>query len=192
MKTGRVIFTAVALAILPLATVAQGFEKAPTASKAVDAKVTLEEWRLLAEQGNAIAQYNLGLKYNAGAVFPLDSSDFLRWSDLAEQQGISIRQVIHGEAVHWFRLAAEQGLPKAQNYLGYMYTQGRGVPQDYGEAVRWFRLAAAQNYDDAWFSLGYMYEDGSVTLLKQRNWDQSIQVGRVGRTVTLQIKWTRL
>ena len=34
------------------------------------------------------------------------------------------------EAVKWFRKAAEQGDASAQNDLGVMYQNGRGVPQD--------------------------------------------------------------
>jgi len=35
-------------------------------------------------------------------------------------------------------MAAEQGFADAQVNLGFMYHNGRGVPQDYAEAVKWF------------------------------------------------------
>ena len=41
------------------------------------------------------------------------------------------------QAVKWFRKAAEQGNAFAQFNLGQIYTQGKGVPQDYAEAVKW-------------------------------------------------------
>ena len=41
------------------------------------------------------------------------------------------------EAVRWYRLAAEQGLARAQTNLGFMYANGSGVPQDAAEATRW-------------------------------------------------------
>jgi TPR repeat protein len=66
----------------------------------------------------------------------------------------------YGEAVRWFRLAAEQGHTGAQFRLGLAYGLGDGVPQDYGEAVRWFRLAAEQGHADAQATLGYMYAAG--------------------------------
>jgi TPR repeat protein len=50
----------------------------------------------------------------------------------------------HAEAVKWYRLAAEQGLLRAQIALAYRYKDGDGVPQNDAEAVKWFRLAAAQ------------------------------------------------
>jgi TPR repeat protein len=48
------------------------------------------------------------------------------------------------QAVKWFRLAADQGLAKAQSHLSFMYHDGRGVPQDDVQAQMWFNLAAAQ------------------------------------------------
>jgi TPR repeat protein len=44
----------------------------------------------------------------------------------------------------WFQRAAEQGHPVAKLYLGVMYAEGRGVPQDYVRAHMWFSLAVAQ------------------------------------------------
>ena len=44
----------------------------------------------------------------------------------ANGQGVALD---HVEAVKWYRLAANQGLAKAQNELGYDYAQGRGVPK---------------------------------------------------------------
>ena len=52
----------------------------------------LQEIRALAEQGDAIAQYNLGSMYATGDGVPEDRA----------------------EAARWFRLAAEQGLADAQ------------------------------------------------------------------------------
>ena len=41
-----------------------------------------------------------------------------------------------------FLRAAEAGHSEAQDYLGWCYNNGQGVPQDYVEAVKWFRKAA--------------------------------------------------
>ena len=65
------------------------------------------------------------------------------------------------EAVKWYRLAAEQGVAKAQYNLGWMYMNGRGVPQDYQEAVKWYRLAAELGHAKAQTNLGVMYENGN-------------------------------
>jgi hypothetical protein len=55
---------------------------------------------------------------------------------------------------------AAQGIATAQNYLGWMYDQGKGVTQDYKEAIKWYRLAAEQGYATAQNNLGVMYVMG--------------------------------
>lgn len=67
----------------------------------------------------------------------------------------------YANAVHWYRLAAEQGNAAAQHNLGVMYADGSGVAQDEAEAVHWYRLAAEQGNAAAQFNLGLMYADGS-------------------------------
>ncbi len=96
------------------------------------------EWQGSAEQGDPVAQYNLGASYEGGYGLP---------QDLAK-------------AAMWYRKAAEQGHAVAQYGLGTMYSHGRGVPQDYAQAAYWWRKAAEQNYVDAQFYLGLLYAMG--------------------------------
>jgi len=49
-------------------------------------------------------------------------------------------------AVHWYRLAAEQGIAEAQYNLGVMYYEGAGVPGNLMQAYKWLALAAAQDH----------------------------------------------
>jgi len=55
---------------------------------------------------------------------------------------------------------AQQGYASAQNNLGLMYAEGRGIAKDDTEAVRWYRQAAAQGNAYAYANLGQMYEQG--------------------------------
>jgi hypothetical protein len=64
------------------------------------------------------------------------------------------------QAMKLFRQLAEKGHQWAQRRVGSMYTEGKGVPQDFQEAVKWYRLAAAQGYAPAEYSLGVAYEKG--------------------------------
>jgi uncharacterized protein len=91
-----------------------------------------------AEQGDAKAQYNLGVKYSEGKGVAQD----------------------HEESVKWYRSAAEQGHVNAQFNLGSMYEKGNGVLQDYKEAMKWYRLAAEQADAESQNCLGMMYENG--------------------------------
>ena len=61
------------------------------------------------------------------------------------------------EAIRWFREAADQGHPDAQNSLGVAYSDGKGVERGDEEAVKWFRAAAVPGDADAAFNLGVMY-----------------------------------
>jgi TPR repeat protein len=63
-------------------------------------------------------------------------------------------------ALKWFRLAAEQGHPRAQTQLGMAYQRGRGVRRDMQESVGWMRKAADQGNAKAQFELGVAYRDG--------------------------------
>lgn len=60
----------------------------------------------------------------------------------------------------WLRRAAEQGLAKAQDALGFDYALGQGVRQNYRKSVRWYGRAAAQGDPDAECELGLDYAFG--------------------------------
>ena len=77
--------------------------------------------RQLAEQGDATAQFSMGVRYATG-------------DEVAQS---------YSEAVRWFSMAAEQGHIKAQGTLGAYYQFGRGVPEDLNKAYFWAVLAAA-------------------------------------------------
>ena len=114
------------------------FNKGLTAFQSGDFATALKEWKPLAEEGNAVAQNNLGLMYDNGWGVPQD----------------------YKEAVNWYRLAVEQGYAIAQFNLGLIYEKGKGVPQDDKEAVLWYTLAAEQDHAKAQYNLGVMYALG--------------------------------
>lgn len=63
-------------------------------------------------------------------------------------------------AAEWFRQAAEQDYPPAQNNLGQMYLAGDGVQASDAEGFRWLERAAETRYPKAMYSLGFLYEFG--------------------------------
>ena len=91
-------------------------EKKQQAAKAAQ---EFRDTKQSAEQGDAVAQTNLGAMYEHGNGVPQD----------------------YEEAARWYRKAAEQGDEWAQTNLGWMYEKGRGVPQDKKEAARWYTRA---------------------------------------------------
>ncbi|MEH6550073.1 MAG: tetratricopeptide repeat protein, partial [Pseudomonadales bacterium] len=91
-----------------------------------------------AEQGNAGAQYQLGLMYHYEKGVPQD----------------------YKQAVYWYTKGAEQGNAGAQYHLGLMYHYEMGVPQDYKQAVYWYTKGAEQGHADSQFYLGSRYQYG--------------------------------
>jgi hypothetical protein len=108
------------------------------AMKNRDYAAALHEFLPLANAGDAIAQFNLGMMYDAG-------------------QGVAQD---YAEAARWYRKAADQEYATAQVNLGNLYSHGQGVPQDYTEAARWYRRAAEHGNADAQYELGMVYANG--------------------------------
>ena len=86
-------------------------------------------------QGNADAQFNLGLMYAIG------------------KGGLAKDSV---KAFDFFHKAALQGNADAQNNLGAMYHMGEGTKQNLAEAKKWYAKSAAQGNIDAQANLKTM------------------------------------
>ncbi len=114
------------------------FDKGLTAYHNGDYATALNEWRPLAEQGVAGAQYRLGLMYDNG------------WGVVQDDKA----------AVKWYLLAAEQNVADAQYNLGWRYRKGEGVLQDYKAVIKWYSLAAEQGHASAQYNLGWIYAKG--------------------------------
>ena len=137
-------------------------------------QIDIARLRLMAGQGDARAQTELGERYEEGRGMGRDYGMAVSWFRRAAEQGHAPGQAAlgfmydngrglphdDGEAVRWYRSAAEQGDARGQNNLGVMYDHGRGVPRDVGEAVRLYRLAAEQGRVFGQSNLGVMYEHG--------------------------------
>ncbi len=95
------------------------FDKGLACARQQEFPCALKEWVPLADQGDMVAQYNLGIMYANG-------------------QGV--KQDLF-EAFKYYKLAADQGKMNAQYNLGVMYANGQGVRQDKLEAKRWYGLA---------------------------------------------------
>ena len=92
-----------------------------------DYATALNEFKLLAEQGDAFAQFKLGEMYQVGRGVSKD----------------------HKKAVRWFRFAAEQGHSGAQLAFGVSYFQGHGVSQSDVLAYMWMEVASLQDASGA-------------------------------------------
>jgi len=96
----------------------------------------VEALRQKAEQGEATAQFKLGLAYATGQGVPQD----------------------YAQALARYRDAANQGDADALCQLATMYQNAEGVPEDHVEAYKWaslaymlrrnFQISCAENVDD--------------------------------------------
>ena len=101
---------AVVLSLMLAAPAWAGFNEGFAAYKRGDYATALREWLPLAEQGDASAQYNLGVMYDEGRGVKQD----------------------YVQAMRWYRKAAAQGYASAQFNLGFMYAKSQDVKQDTG------------------------------------------------------------
>jgi TPR repeat protein len=67
----------------------------------------------------------------------------------------------YATAVREWSPLAKLGVAAAQFYLGQLYANGQGVPQDYVQARQWYEKAARQGEASAQVELGVLYENGN-------------------------------
>ena len=144
------------------------------AKEMLQVELTAAQKRIAAEQGDATAQYKLGVCCTNGEGVPQDPKEAVFWYRKAAEQGDAQAQFNLGncyrngdgvqkdlaQAVFWYRKAAEQGYAQAQFNLGVCYKNGYGVQKDLTQAVFWWRKAAEQGYAQAQYNLGVCYRNG--------------------------------
>ena len=72
---------------------------------------------------------------------PVDYDPFANLSEM-DDASAAYQKGDFATAIKKFRKSAEQGNGIAQSYLGVMYYDGKGVPQDHVLAYMWFNIAA--------------------------------------------------
>jgi TPR repeat protein len=174
--------------------------------EAMSAETNFILCRKAADQGNAAAQYKLGVMYQNGQGVEKDDSKAFVWFGKAAEQGNAAAKVVlcrraadqgdaaaqfrlgllydtgpgseqdHAEAIKWYSKSAEQGDATAQSKLiyeatvqgdvaaqcslGVMSENGRGVAKDFVEAAKWYRKAAVQGDAIAQCRIGWMHQNG--------------------------------
>ncbi|MCB6144889.1 sel1 repeat family protein [Providencia rettgeri] len=128
----------------------------------------------LAEQGQAEAQFNLGMFYQSHQQF----DQALHWYLLSANQGFTKAQINLGlmyqqgigveldekQMLHWMKIAAESGDPIGQmNMAEYtLYGINDLLEKNPEEAERWLKKAAEQHFQPAMLTLAYWYEEGKA------------------------------
>lgn len=81
-----------------------------------------------AEQGDAPAQYNMGVSYFFGNGVSQD----------------------YKQAIDWFLKATEQNNAEAEAFLGEMYDTGQGVVKNDKKAAKWYSPDSVDHYTISW------------------------------------------
>lgn len=138
-----------------------------------DHGLALRELQPLASQGEAEAQFYVGLAYRKG------------WGVIADPV----------KAAQWYRRAAEQGMHKAQYNLALLYLRGEGVEADAAQAREWLERAARQGDMHAAHELGLMYFRGAGVerdFIQARNWwEKAARAGEKSAAYDLGILFRR-
>ncbi len=182
MKSRSIICTLTfAFLLIPFAvtSIQADYQSGLNAYRAGDYETAYKVFITEAEQGNADAQYKLGVIYDKAQGVPEDWREAMKWYLKAADLGHAEAQYSLGnmawtyegwpkrclEATGWYFKAAEQGHMQAQYALGKMhhmagFERDCGLPRDLEQASRWYLKAAEQGHAKAQYSLGLMYDNG--------------------------------
>lgn len=105
-----------------------------------------------AGQDDPLAEWLVGYLIYTGAVPPRDLNEASLWFQKSAAHNDPFGQYLLGRvkldrkdytgAAVWLQKAAQQGLPQAQQQLGLLLQQGRGVPEDKFGAYVWLLLSS--------------------------------------------------
>lgn len=120
--------------------------------------------------------YNiLGHMYEEGKVTPQDLGKAFKYHMIGAKAGFATgqfsvgfayhwgrgTQINYTEAVKWYRLAADNGLPQAQSNLAAILMHGMGeVPADHIEGFKWFKKAAVTGHERSQMGVAIAYYTG--------------------------------
>lgn len=127
-----------------------------------------------AEQGDAVAQHDLAVRYLDGKTVSRDDKLALKWFERAASQGMAAAQnrlatmyadgngvaADANRAAMWHTRAASQGHPASQHALALAYASGRGVNRSEASAVEWLGRAARSGNAASQVRLAERYETG--------------------------------
>jgi len=103
-----------------------------------------------AAMGDRHAMLLLGLRTDAGWGIREDPAEAARWYE---------KVIAAGWNIHF-----DSDLNIAQNNLGALYEEGRGVPKDESKAAQLYSEAARSRAVGKWDPIGYAFFDGSSTI----------------------------
>lgn len=174
------------------------FDNAMTAYKNGSYIEALNGFYMLAKNGDAQSQFNVGLMYEKGQGAQPDVNKAMQWYEAAAKQGIgaaayNLARLYHVQAAkdphalekarYWYEKAAESGIAQAYNNLAALYLEGEGVKKDVNRAFSYFSKASEMGDANAKLNLGILYAWGEgMTPDKLKAYENLMAALKAGNT----------
>lgn len=144
-------------------TVVSSNQETSTKSRNEAAKGGVKNYLQAAEEGNANAQFNLGMCYYYGDGVEQDYQQAIDWLTKAGRQDhgqaqlwlgkinldVNVGEANSSEAAKWLKKAANKDIAEAQYLLALLYKNGNGVLEDPSLARQWMEKAASNGWKEA-------------------------------------------
>ena len=128
----------------------------------------------LAENGNADAQFELGIRSLGGEGVKKDEKKAAEWlQKSADQHNLAAMNALgtlyeegvgldkdEKRAFEWYEKAAKYGFALAQQNLAECYENGKGVAKNTDEALKWLERAAHQDFPPSQAAYAWKLEKG--------------------------------
>lgn len=143
----------------------------------------LKAFRVAAEHGNRLAQFDYAMMLLNGEGGPANADEGRKWLHKAAEANMSHAQYVFGkmyddgdfvardarEAHRWFLKAARQGHVQAELALANQFLDGRGTVRDNRQAFYWYEKAAKGGDATAQYVAGSFYERGGDGVTRNLN-----------------------
>ena len=118
-----------------------------------DSKQAFEWFQKSAASNDPLGAYKLGCYYDGqgAGIVTSDSTEALKYKLVAAKAGYSLaqhdvanlydRQGNSEEALKWWKMAGDQGYPRALYSLSMSYSAGKGAPRDLSLSYAYFKLS---------------------------------------------------
>jgi localization factor PodJL len=130
--------------------------------------------RLAAANGDASAEFEVGVRLAEGKGTAQDLQEAVRWYQRSAARGFAqaqYRLATHlergfgvardvGRARIWYLRAAEKGTVKAMHNLAVLSASSEQTQPDYAVAGKWFAAASECGLADSQYNLGVLHENG--------------------------------
>jgi len=135
-----------------------------------------DSYRAMAENGDNLAQYNLGICYREGYGISVDYQKAIEWfmksADSGNVEALAAIGSCYSsggpnllrnmeKAFEYWQKGYEKGDPDCAHNMGFNYEMGNGVTKDIAKAVSYYQVAAEKGVAMSQYNLGICFYAGN-------------------------------